>query len=237
LVACELGGLFVNSKKSVVTFDFYGTLVQWHEGLHHFVSAALESKGQPASAIDSLLHDFHVKGRALRDAPAYSPYRSILSASMVWAFGRKGCDFTKDDEDGLIEAIRGLKVFPEARAVLSRLKAAGLRLALISNSDDDIIMPCAAASGLPLDMVITAQQAEAYKPNPRHFTYAHERLGVAASDVKHVAASMQLDMAVCKVLSIDAIWVNRRNEKADNAYRPYEEVRDLVEAERHIVLA
>jgi len=104
------------------------------------------------------------------------------------------------------------------------------RLAAISNTDDDLIAGSLPGLGVELDAIVTAQQARAYKPDLRLFRHAHQVLGVTPADVVHIAASQPLDMAVCRVLGIRAFWVNRRNEAAEEPYKPFTEVTTVAEA-------
>ena len=118
---------------------------------------------------------------------------------------------------------------PDVPAALAELKKR-YRLAAISNTDDDLIAGSLPSLGIALDAVVTAQQARAYKPDLRLFRHAHQVLGVTPAEVVHIAASQPLDMAVCRVLGIRAFWVNRRNETAEEQYKPFTEVTTVAEA-------
>jgi 2-haloacid dehalogenase len=225
-----LGG----SPPRVITFDFYGTLVQWHEGLHEVFGSLVRRKVASSEKTAALAHKFHVIGRSLRDAPPFTSYRTILKESLKRALAENEMSFAENDFVELIAKIENLPPHPEVPAVLKKLKSK-YRLALISNSDDDLIMKSVPNLTVPLDGVITAQQAKAYKPNPQLFRTAHEKLGVDPSEVIHVAASMPLDMPVCKELGIRAIWVNRRDETGTEAFRPFVEVKNVEEALIHLV--
>jgi 2-haloacid dehalogenase len=216
-------------QTKAITFDFYGTLVQWHEGLRETVERILAQQGRAGGDPGPILHDFHTVGRDLRDTPPYKPYRSILRESFKQSLERAGLKFESADYERLIKTIETLPAFAEVPAILKKLKER-YRLALISNSDDDLILCAVPNLGVVVDEVITAQQANAYKPNPELFRCAHRKLGVLPSEVVHVAASMPLDMPVCKELGIAAIWVNRRGEQPDERFRPFTEVRNITQA-------
>jgi 2-haloalkanoic acid dehalogenase type II len=215
--------------KSVVTFDFYGTLVQWHETLEIAFREMLVRRGLPASGTAALLNDFAAEGRRLRDAPPWKPYREVLRDSVVFALERAGLVAQDVDGEGLIARVSCIPVHPDVPAALAELKKR-YRLAAISNTDDDLIAGSLPGLGVALDAVVTAQQARAYKPDLRLFRHAHQVLGVTPADVVHIAASQPLDMAVCRVLGIRAFWVNRRNEAAEEQYRPFTEVTTVAEA-------
>lgn len=218
-----------------VTFDFYGTLVQWHEGVEKGFRAIVARHGKPGMDLAPLIHAFHAEGRRLRDTPPWRPYRDVLRESLRFALDHGGLAVRDEDVEGLIEGLSRLPVHPDVPAALAALRAGGWRLAAISNTDDDLIAGSLPGLGLALDAVITAQQARAYKPDPRLFHHAHAVLGVTPADTVHVAASQPLDMAVCRALGIRAYWVNRRAETADPQWYPFTEVRDVAEAARSIL--
>lgn len=137
--------------------------------------------------------------------------------------------------DALIAPLSRLPAHPDVPAALAALRTKCFRLAAISNTDDDLIAGSLPLLGLALDAVITAQQAGAYKPDPRLFRHAHAVLGVGPAEVIHVAASQPLDMAVCKAMGTRAFWVNRRGEAAETQWLPFTEVTDVAEAARVIL--
>jgi 2-haloalkanoic acid dehalogenase type II len=214
---------------SVITFDFYGTLVQWHETLQGAFIEILRRHGRPDSEASILAHGFQEEGRRLRDTPPWKPYRQVLRDSVIFAMTQVGLTAGAADIDGVIERLARIPAHPDVPAALATLKK-HYRLAAISNTDDDLIAGSLPSLGLDLDAVVTAQQAQAYKPDLRLFQHAHKVLGVTPTEVIHIAASQPLDMAVCRVLGIRAFWVNRRGEKAEEQYKPFTEVTTVAEA-------
>jgi 2-haloacid dehalogenase len=217
----------------VITFDFYGTLVQWHEAVEAAFAEILRrhKRFDAPRQIASMLHDFHTEGRRLRDTPPWRPYRDVLRESIAFAMEKAGLKPDPADIEGMIARLSNIPAHPEVPAALAKLKKK-YRLAAISNTDDDIIAGSVPNLGVELDAVITAQQAQAYKPDPRLFRHAHQQLGVELHEVVHVAMSQALDMSVCKALGIRAVWVDRGREKAVASYRPYAEVKSLKEVPR-----
>jgi 2-haloacid dehalogenase len=219
---------------NTITFDFYGTLVQWHEGVEAAFREILARHGKPAADPAPLIHAFHTEGRRLRDTPPWKPYRQVLRDSLRFALNQDGRAMCDDDVAGLIARLSALPAHPDVPAALAAFRQKGFKLAAISNTDDDLIAGSLRSLGLDLDAVITAQQAHAYKPDPRLFVFAHAALGVTPAEVIHVAASQPLDMAVCKELGLRAFWVNRRGEQAEAQWLPFTEVKDVAEAARLI---
>lgn len=220
---------------NAITFDFYGTLVQWHEGVEAAFREILGRHARPATNPALLIHAFHSEGRRLRDTPPWKPYREVLRESLRHAMNHAGLAMCPADIDGLIARLSALPPHADVPDALATLRQRGFRLAAISNTDDDLIAGSLPSLGLALDAVITAQQAQAYKPDLRLFRFAHATLGVTPDEVIHVAASQPLDMAACKALGIRAFWVNRRGEVADAQWLPFTEVKDVAEAARAIV--
>src|SRR6266849_6112440 len=101
----------------VITFDFYGTLVQWHEGLHDVATELLRRKTSNVSA-DELMKEFHGVGKKLRDTPPYKPYREVLRESLRQALVRFQLSFEDRDYDTLIKRVYNLPPFPEVTDVL-----------------------------------------------------------------------------------------------------------------------
>jgi 2-haloacid dehalogenase len=222
-------------KANTITFDFYGTLVQWHEGVEAAFREILARHGKPAADPAPLIHAFHGEGRRLRDTLPWKPYRTVLRDSLRFALNHGGRAMCDDDVAGLIARLSALPAHPDVPAALAAFRQKGFRLAAISNTDDDLIAGSLPSLGLALDAVITAQQARAYKPDPKLFQFAHTALNVTPAEVIHVAASQPLDMAVCKQLGLRAFWVNRRGERAELQWMPFTEVKDVGEAARLIV--
>lgn len=217
----------------VITFDFYGTLVQWHEAVEAGFAEILRrhKRFDAPKQIAAMAQDFSTEGRRLRDTPPWRSYRAILRDSIAYAMERVAMKPEPADIDGMIARLSNIPAHPEVPAALAELKKR-YRLAAISNTDDDLIAGSVPNIGVPLDAVITAQQAQAYKPDPRLFRHAHKVLGVEPYEVMHVAMSQALDMSVCKALGIRAVWVDRGREKAVASYRPYAEVKSLSEVMR-----
>ena len=127
-----------------------------------------------------------------------------------------------------MQHISRIPPFSEVPDVLRKLQA-NFKIGLISNTDDDIIAGSLETLGVVPDYIVTAQQAGAYKPNLRLFQYAHVKMGIAATEVLHAAASQELDLQVCETMGIRSIWVNRRGETLDDRWHPSAVITDLTD--------
>jgi 2-haloacid dehalogenase len=124
------------------------------------------------------------------------------------------------------ESTKRMGPHPETKAVLEELRQR-VRLAIVTNSDDDLIRHNLRLIEVPIDYVITAEQAQAYKPSRKIFEYGLSRMGATKDEVVHVAMSMVLDIQACHQLGMRAVWINRLGETGNADWLPYEELPDL----------
>ncbi|QPC41806.1 haloacid dehalogenase type II [Kaustia mangrovi] len=208
-----------------VTFDCYGTLIRFFEGLETVARAIVDRHGGTLTS-EQLIAAYSDAEHRLEQEPPHRPFKEVSPAAMREAFGTLGLTLGPGEEMSLVEAIPTFGPFEEVPAVLERL-GRSCRLCIISNTDDDLIAGNVARLGVPIDEVVTAEQAGAYKPSEEIFRYAHRRLGLEVDDIVHVAQGQRLDIAACKALGLRAIWINRYGEPGVPANAPYEELRDL----------
>jgi 2-haloacid dehalogenase len=202
----------------IITFDCYGTLVQWHAAMRDAAAAILATP--PGAAAVIALADRIRSAAAERQArPPFIEYKPVLRESLGTALAEIGRAATPGDHDTLLRILARIEPHPDTRPALERLRAR-YRLAIISNTDDDLIAGTVAAIGVPIDRVITAQQARAYKPDHQLFRHAHATLGVAKEDTVHVAMGQVTDLKVCHELGIRCIWIDRAGEPLDPAWPP-----------------
>ncbi|GAA3074294.1 haloacid dehalogenase type II [Rhizobium viscosum] len=215
------------NRPTWLTFDCYGTLIQWDEGLLAAMEAILSAKG---SDIDQAAF-IAVYDRYEHELEQQKPHRSfsrITALALELAMKEFGLPFHTADAGLLTSSIGRMPPFPEVVETLGRLKAAGFRLAIISNTDDAIIAGNVAQLGGFVDRVITAEQAEAYKPSPQIFRHAWKTLGIGMNDLVHICASPHLDLTAARELGFRAIWVDRdTGRKPLSDYRPNEAVPTL----------
>ena len=176
-------------------------------------------------------------GRALRErweeiqfGEIQGPYRSyskILRDSLaVWCTER-GYRLNEKDGDALRHSMESWQPFPDTVPALRRARAAGLRLAIISNTDRSIIEHTLRQLELEFDEVIVAEDAHAYKPSRQPFELALDTLGERPENVLHVAFGFKYDIGPAQALGFRTAWVNRHQEPAPGSERPDYEWRDL----------
>jgi 2-haloacid dehalogenase len=203
-----------------LTFDCYGTLIQWDEGLQAAVADILRHKA--AADIDPALliaiHDRHE--HMLEQTPPHRSFREVSGMALGLALAELGLPCHADDARRLTEHIGAMPPFPEVVGALQQLKARGFRLCIVSNTDDDIIAGNVAQLGGCIDRVITAQQAGAYKPARQLFDHAHHELGVSKDQVVHICASPHLDHAAARDIGFRCVWIDRGRRTKLPDYTP-----------------
>lgn len=192
-----------------LTFDCYGTLIQWDEGLLAAVKTILSK--QRASAVDPrvLIHTYDKYEHDLEQQRPHKSFRTVAGEGLRLAMVELGLAYTGDDIEILTSSISRMPPFPEVVGTLGALKQQGFRTCIISNTDDDIIAGNVAQLGGHVDRVITAQQAQAYKPSRQIFEHAHRSLGIGIEQVLHICASPHLDLAAARDMGFRCIWIDR----------------------------
>jgi 2-haloalkanoic acid dehalogenase type II len=157
----------------------------------------------------------------------YRPYREVLAESLRAWMVERGYAWRAQEGEALLRSMRSWQPFPDTRPALTRARENGIRLAIVSNTDRDIIEHTLKHIGVPFDDVITAEDAGAYKPAPAVFDYALRRLGTPAEDILHVAFGFKYDIAPASSRGMRSAWVNRHAEPPPGDARFDYEWRDL----------
>jgi len=190
----------------VLTFDCYGTLIDWETGIFSALRPILAAHGK--SITDSALLEIYSDLEAEAEQGEFQPYREILQ-SVVRGFGlRLGFVPTSAEMRSLPESLANWRAFPDTVPALVELKKR-YQLAVISNVDDDLFAATAPQLKVSFNHVITAGQARCYKPCLEIFKMALSRIGVPADNVLHVGQSIYHDVIPAKSLGISTVWVNR----------------------------
>jgi 2-haloacid dehalogenase len=194
------------SRFEILTFDCYGTLINWEAGLlaalHRILSA--HSKRIDDAALLKLYGDFELRA----EQPPFQPYREVLG-SVVGQFGTElGFSPTAEEVRSLADSLPTWKPWPDTVAVLRQLKTR-FRLAILSNVDDNLFAGTRPQLEVAFDEVVTAQQAQAYKPSLALFELALSRVKTPAHRVLHVGQSIYHDVVPAQALGLATVWVNR----------------------------
>jgi 2-haloacid dehalogenase len=199
------------SRFEFLTFDCYGTLIDWEAGILSVLRPLLTRHGTALD--DESLLECYGELEAAEEVGEFKPYRKVLEGVMRGLGGRLNFAPSEEEVRRLPESVAEWPPFPDTVAALQRL-ATRFRLAVISNVDDDLFAGSARLLRAPFAHVITAQQVRSYKPSHNNFQTALARLGVPKERVLHVAQSLYHDIAPANVLGWTSVWVNRRGSKS-----------------------
>jgi len=194
-----------------LSFDCYGTLIDWEKGILGYLQPLLEKKGRFATDDDVLTLYSEFEPRA--QAGAYRSYREVLS-QVVRDFGREyRFPVPPADAAALADSISNWEAFTDTVPALHRLHSR-YKLAILSNIDDDLFAHSARKLEVPFDCVLTAQKLRSYKPSAENFRALLRRLGIPNERLLHVAESLFHDVAPARHLGIPTVWVNRRQGRS-----------------------
>jgi 2-haloacid dehalogenase len=194
-----------------VTFDCFGTLVDWHTG---FAAALRPISGD---RVGDLLTAYHRHEPLLEAERPHRLYKDVLTTAVLRAAADLGLAVTDDQAAALPRAWDGLPVFPDVEPALAGLRAEGYRLAVLTNCDDDLFARTERAFRQPFDLVITAEQVKDYKPAATHFRRFFRVSGVEMADWVHVACSWFHDIEPARSLGLKRVWVDRDRTGQDPA--------------------
>jgi 2-haloacid dehalogenase len=191
-----------------VTFDCYGTLVDWDGG----IGAELE-RLWPQENAAMLLERYHEIEPRVELEPL--PYREVLTQSLRLLAESEGLELDPAEESVLPDSLPSWSAFPEVPAALAELRQRGWRLAILSNTDPDLLAASIERIGVPFDATVTAAEAGSYKPAHGHWLRFFERDDVDRGQHVHVAASAFHDIGAAAELDVPAVWINRLGEEND----------------------
>ena len=203
------------------TFDCYGTLIDWNSGIGRELERVFG-----AARAGELLHAYHeVEPEIQREDPSRS-YREVMAVALA----RLGAP--ADEQDALGRSLPKWDAFPEVPEALEEARAGGWRLAVLSNTDRDLLDASLARIGVEFELSVVASEIGSYKPSPGHWEEFFARTGADRERHVHVGASLFHDIAPAGALGLRTIWVNRLGEEAEP--QPDVELRSLGGLVQHL---
>jgi len=200
-----------------LTFDCYGTLIDWESGLLAAYRRVLDANASPVS--DDGLLEAHAHHESRVEAGPYLPYRQVLERTLEAVCEELGCSPRPHEAQTFGDSVGEWPAFPDSAAALTAL-ATRFRLGVITNGDDDLFECSQRRLGARFDWVVTAEQARSYKPSPRNFELALERMGLPRERVLHVAQSIFHDHVPAKRLGLATVWIDRRQGQPGSGATP-----------------
>jgi 2-haloacid dehalogenase len=202
------------------TFDCYGTLVDWLGGMR----AELERMFGVEHA-DDLLTRYHELEPEIQAVSPGLSYREVLTIGLERLADERGIGVPEGESSALARSLPSWPVFPEVPAALEEARRRGWRLAILSNTDRDLIDASMVAIGIAFHPVVVASEIGSYKPAPRHWEAFREATGADPATHVHVAQSLYHDIEPATQLGLKCIWINRLGERDDG--RPARTLPDL----------
>lgn len=215
----------------VITFDCYGTLIDWEGGAKQTIRELMAKSGAAPPAgvpTDEVLERFFQaweRAQRARIQQEYARYRDITRECFLEVAGVQGLPLGAAEAQAFADSIATWKPFTDVPAALAKLKRR-LKLGIISNIDDDILAASVRQMGVEFELLQTAQQARAYKPSPAPFARALERLQLPAERVAHAAFGFEYDIVTASGLGFRTILVRRGRARV-----PLTPVPDLIVAD------
>jgi 2-haloacid dehalogenase len=190
----------------LITFDCYGTLIDWENGMLAALRPLLSRDGRRVSDLQIL--EFYGEIEAGLEAGPYLPYRQVLTQAAREIGRRVSTEISAEEGTAFAESLALWKPFIDTVPALQSLEKR-FRLGIISNVDDDLFAETRKMLPVEFDFVVTAQQVQSYKPSHRNFEEAIRRSGLKKDQVLHAGQSLYHDIAPAKALGIQNVWVNR----------------------------
>ena len=202
----------VRAQTRWITFDCFGTLVDWQAGFAGLISPIAGPR------TPDILDAYHVSERIVeRDTPHRS-YKDVLATSLSRAAATRGLRLSDRDARTIERSWGSLPIFDDVEPMLAELRRNGWRLAVLTNCDDDLFEITHRTFRSPFDLFVTAERVRGYKPAPWHFSAFHQLTRVNRCNWVHVACSWYHDIAPARALGISSVWLDRERTGEDPSY-------------------
>ena len=211
-------------RYDTLTFDCYGTLIDWRQGI---VAAFRDAAGEAAGELPGAerILELHARHEAELQAAPYRPYREVLTETARRAAAELGLGPALEPFDFLADSLPRWPPFADTNPALAALRRAGIRLGILSNVDDELLEATLEQLDVEFELLVTAEQVRAYKPASPHFERARERL--RGRGWLHAAQSPFHDLVPAGELGLPAVWINRLGEPCAPGLRPLRVFPDL----------
>ena len=200
-----------------LTFDCYGTLIDWETGILAGLRPVLAATGVDPS--DDEVLEIYARAEAAAEAGPYRRYRDVLAECLREVGEAYGVAVPDADAAAFGGSVGSWPAFTDSTDALRQLRTQ-FRLGIITNCDDDLFAASNARLGVSFDWVVTAQSVGSYKPDPRNFDSAFEAIGLPRERILHVAQSLFHDHVPAKTLGLSTAWIDRRHDRPGSGATP-----------------
>lgn len=214
-----------SSDFDIITFDCYGTLIDWEGGIINAFQSEAAKNGLTLEG-DQIIAAYSAEEPKV-ESGSYRSYREVLTETARLVGSQLGWNISVERADFLAQSLPAWKPFADTNVALERL-ARTFKLGILSNIDDDLLTGTRRHFTVQFDLIVTAQQVRSYKPAFAHFNEAIARL--SGRRLLHAAQSYFHDVVPCAALGIPVVWVNRKGERPlPGGPLPTHEVRNVSE--------
>jgi 2-haloacid dehalogenase len=190
-----------------VTFDTYGTLIDWNAGIRGQLERLFGVQDAPR-----LLERYHEVEPELESEPFHT-YHEVLTLALERLAQEEGVQLPEGEAGALPRSLPDWPPFPDVPPALAELRDRGWKLALLSNTDRDFIEASIARIGVPFELAIVASEIDSYKPRHRHWLQFLEETGAPRDAHVHIAQSHHHDIVPANELGLQSIWINRYGDQ------------------------
>jgi 2-haloacid dehalogenase len=201
------------------TFDCYGTLIDWNFGIRTELERLFGVEPAPR-----LLERYHELEPELESEPFHT-YHEVLTLALERLAQEEGIQLPEGEAGALAKSLPDWPPFPEVPEALAELRDRGWKLAILSNTDRDLIAASQKQLGVPIDLAIVAEDVQSYKPAHGHWERFFEATTADRESHVHVAASLFHDISPANELGLQSVWINRLGERPEP--KPDRELTDL----------
>lgn len=198
------------SHFTAISFDCYGTLIDWEAGILPVLRAILENHGQNLADADIL--ELYAEFEAEAESGVYQSYRHVLESVVRRFAGRFHFQATAEEIRALYASVHAWPPFPDTVQALRDLQKRS-KLVIISNVDDSLFAQTRKHLSVEFDAVITAERARSYKPSINNFELALRALAIPPDRLLHAGQSIFHDVVPARSLGISTVWVNRKSAR------------------------
>jgi len=210
-----------------VTFDCFGTLVDWNSGFAAILKPLVGDR------TPQVMGAYHRVERLLERETPHRLYKDVLAIGLLRAAREVGVPLSEAEACRLPQRWGTMPVFRDVEPMLATLRADGCRLAILTNCDEDLFAETQRAFRAPFDLLVTAERVRDYKPSPAHFHHFRRASGAEPGQWVHVANSWFHDITPARTLDLPRVWLDRDDTGQDPAdasarVRSASEVPDVV---------
>ncbi len=214
-----------NKNHEYLSFDCYGTLINWEKGILNFFNAFLKDKNIEVNQTEIL--NLYAQFEAKEEHGEYKSYKEILRGVLKQFAQYFGFSLLPAEEYLLADSVKVWPPFEDSNEALKRLQAK-YKLVIISNIDDELFEFSEALLGIKFDHVFTAYQMKSYKPSLHNFQYVQKALTLTQENWLHVAQSLYHDHVPASKLGIDSVWIKRASMAGEQGVAPKVDINPAV---------